>query len=112
MCDECRMWCLVYATRKLKAPKIRKLRQTFEDLSFSCGAELQEAGLPLELEDVVYVKKMYCNEPIEQLYYSANFDDICIYCAGNFPPWSNTEDFFPQCEDCSDKSRIASVKKS
>ena len=95
------MWRLVYSTRKLKAPEIRKLRQTLEDLSFSCGAELQDFGLPAELEGVVYVKRMYCNEPTERLYF-----------AGDVPPWSNTEEFYPQCEDCSDKPRIANVKKS
>ena len=53
---------LVYANRKPKAAEIRKLRGTLDDLSFSCGADLQEAGLPPELNGVVYVKKMYCNE--------------------------------------------------
>ena len=112
LCDECGMWRLVYANRKLKAAEIRKLRGTLDDLSFSCGADLQEAGLPSELDGVVYVKKMYCNEPIERLYYSANFDDICVYCAGDVPPWSNTEEFYPQCDDCADKPPIANVKKA
>ena len=65
MCDECRMWRLVYATRKLKALEISKLRHTLEVLSFSCGAELQDIRLPAELEGVVCVKRMYCNKPIE-----------------------------------------------
>ena len=112
MCDECGMWRLVYSTRKLKAVEIRKLNATLDGLSFSCGADLQEAGLPPELDGVVYVKKMYCNEPIERLYYSANFDDICVYCAGDVPPWSSTQEFYPQCEDCADKPPIANVKKS
>lgn len=110
MCDECGMWRLVYATRKLKAAEIRKLRGTSDDLSFSCGTDLQDAGLPAELEGVVYVKKMYCNEPIERLYYSANFDDICVCCAGDVPPLSNTEVFYPQCDNCADKHHIANVK--
>ena len=112
MCDECGMWRLVCTTRKLKAPEIRKLRQTLDDLSFSCKAELQDVGLPAEWEGEVYVKRMYCNTPIDRLYYSANVDDICIYCAGDVPPWSNTKEFYPQCEDCSDKPRITNVKKS
>ena len=72
--------------------------------------QLQDAGLPAELEGVVCVK-MYCNELIERLY-SANFDDICVYCTGNVPPWSNVEALYPQCDDCADKPRIANVKKS
>ena len=110
MCNECGMWRLVYASRKLKVVEIRKLNATLDGLSFSCGADLQEAGLPAELDGVVYVKKMYCNEPIERLHYSANFDDICVYCAGDVPPWSSTEEFYPQCDDCADKPRIANVK--
>ena len=99
-------------SQRLKAAEIRKIRGTLDDLTFSCGADLQEVGLPPELDGVVYVKKMYCNEPIERLYYSANFDDICVYCAGDIPPWSNTEEFYPQCDDCADKPHIANVKKS
>ena len=99
LCDECGMWRLLYANRKLKAAKIRQLRGTLDDLSFSCGEDLQEAGLPCELDGVVYVKKMYCNEPIKRLYYSANFDEICILD-------------YPQCDDCADKPPIANVKKA
>ena len=70
--------------------------------------------LAYQQNGVVYVKRMYYNEPIERLYYSSNFDDICIDCAGDVPPYArfNTEEFYPQCEDCSEKSPIASVKKS
>lgn len=57
----------MYATKKLKAEEIHKLRDALDDLSFSCGADLQEASLPAKLEGVVYVRKMYCNEPIERL---------------------------------------------
>ena len=102
---------MVYATRKLKIVEIRKLNATLDGSSFSCAADLQEAGLPAELDGVVHVNKMYCNEPIERLYYSANFDDICVYCA-DVPPWSSAEEFYPQCDDCADKPRIANVKKS
>ena len=52
--------------------------------------------------------KMSCNEPIEKLYYKANFDDICVYCADDVAPWSSTEPFYPQCEDCCDLPKIAS----
>ena len=57
MCDECGMWRLVYSTRKLKPGKIRRLKQSFDDVSFSCGADLQEADLPAQFKGLVYVKK-------------------------------------------------------
>ncbi len=107
-CDECGMWRLVYATKKLKAPEVRKLNQFLGDLSFSCGAALEEADLPKEFESVVYVIKMSCHEPVEKLYYSANFDDICIYCADEEAgTWSSTEPYYPQCQDCADKPKIS-----
>ncbi len=59
-----------------------KLQSSFDDLSFSCGADLKDANLPANLQDLMYVKKLHRNEPIEKLYYAANYDDICVYCAG------------------------------
>jgi len=112
MCDECGMWSLVYATKKLKAPEVCKLHTAFDDLSFSCGASLQEAdSIPSDLKDVVYVRNMHCNEPTEKLYYSAKFLDICIHCAGDVPPWSDSELYYPQYEDCQDKPKIPTPKQ-
>ena len=45
------MWnveTIVYATKKLKAAEIRKLRMTLDNLSFSCGASLWEAEIYLQ----------------------------------------------------------------
>jgi len=53
ICDECGMWRLVYSTKKLKAAEICKLRGALDDLSFSCGVNLQEAEIPCELKDLV-----------------------------------------------------------
>ena len=50
--------------------------------------DLQEAGLPSELDGVV------CTVT-NRLSYSTNFDDNCVYCAGDVPPWSNTEVLSP-----------------
>ena len=107
-CDVCGMWRLVYATKKLNSKQVTELNQ---GLSFSCGADLQEADLPDELTGIVYAKKMFCHEPIEKLYYSANYTDICVHCAADIPPWSNSEEYYPQCEDCKDKIKIPNAKK-
>ena len=115
MCDECGMWRLVYATKKLKAPEICQLHIALDDMSFSCGASLQESDIPSALKDIVYVRNIHCNEPIEKLYYSAKFLDICIYCAGDVPPWSDSEpySYYPQCDDCQDRPKIPThTKKS
>lgn len=86
--------------KKLTTKQRTDLNSLLDGMSFSCGADLQDAHLPDSLVGVVYVKKMYCNEPIEKLYYAANFDDICVYCASEeVDPWSSNEDFYPQFED-------------
>ena len=59
------MWSLIYATKKLTTKEKGELNKLLDAMSFSCGADLQEAELPDALIGVVYVKKMYCNEPIE-----------------------------------------------
>ena len=111
MCDECGMWRLVYSTRKLKPGEIRRLKQSFDDVSFSCGADLQEADIPAQFKGLVYVKKMHCNEPIERLHYSANYTDICIYCAGDMEtPWSSSSKYYPQCDNCKQKDKIPNTK--
>ncbi len=67
-------------------------------MSFSCGAQLQELDdIPAALKDIVFVREMSCGQPIEKLYYAARFDDICVYCAEVVSPWSNTEQYYPQC---------------
>jgi len=99
LCDECGMKCLVYTTKKLTTKQRADLNSLLNGMSFSFRADLQDEQLPDTLVRVVY--KMCCNEPIEKQYYSANFDDICVYCASEeVDPWSNNERFYPQCEDC------------
>ncbi len=64
------MWRLIYASRKLKAQEKRLLQDVLDGLSFSCGSLLQDAELPECLQDVVFVRSMQCEEPIEALYYT------------------------------------------
>ena len=49
---------------------------------------------------------------LEKLYYSAKFEDICVYCSSPVDPWSDTEPFYPQCKACEDKDKISNTKKS
>ena len=79
-------------------------------MSFSCGAQLQDADIPAYLQDVVFVRQLVCEEPIEKLYYAAKFADICIHCASPVAAWSDNEEYYPQCEGCSDKPPIQNEK--
>ena len=109
-CEECCMWRLVYAKRKLKAEEKVQLDRSLSDMLFSCGAQLQDADIPPNLQDVVFVRELSCDEPIERLYYAAKFADICIHCASPVSSWSDTEKYNPQCDGCADEVPIENEK--
>lgn len=79
-CDKCSMWRLLYCRFKLTKQEKSDLQKAIEDVSVTCGAQLQDWALPGQLSDV-YTREMSCVEPIEKLYYLAKYSPICIYCA-------------------------------
>ena len=72
-CDECGMWRLIYALKKLKAQEKQLLEHALDGLCFSCGSLLQDAELPEGLQDVVFVRSMNCGKRIKALYCSAHY---------------------------------------
>ena len=47
-----------------------------------------------------------CEEPVENFYYSAKFQDTCVHCvADEVAPWSDLESHYPQCDGRSDKPK-------
>ena len=99
-CDECCMWRLLYCRYKLTKKERSDLQTALEDVSFTCGAQLQDLELPGRLNDV-YTRIISCEQLIEKLYYSAKYSPICVYCAQDVE--SIPEDKYPQCTDCADK---------
>ena len=93
----------------LDAGERKLLNHALDGLSFSCGSPLQEADLPKELQSIAFVRGLQCHDPVETLYYSANYEDICVYCSENMPSDSCTE-YFPQCEECEQKPKIRRKK--
>ena len=98
-CEECEMWRLVYAPRKLSSADKCKLSECLQEHTFTCGANLSDMNLTENLCDVC-VRDLSCYDPVERLYYSIkNYEPICIYC-------SSTEnlifdvDVYPQCKYC------------
>lgn len=79
-CDECCMWWLLYSQFKLTKKEWADLQTAIEDVSFTCGSQLQDLVLPGQLNEE-YMRELSCEEPIEKLYYSAKYSPICIYCA-------------------------------
>ena len=98
-CEQCDMWRLLYSKRKLTLSEKQQLQSLFEDVSYSCGAMLEELNLPDTLSSVCILDHN-CNDPIEPLYYSADFSAICVYCPSEDLSNSPTSDYYPMCVDC------------
>jgi len=109
-CDECSMWRIIYSKKKLTSQEKVQLERSLDNMSFSCGANLQDADIPPQIKEHVCVRNLSCGEPIEKLYYAAKFTDICIYCGSLVCPWNDTEQFYPQCESCASRSPIENEK--
>ena len=77
-CEQCVMWRLLYSKRKLTLSE-KQQQSLFEDVSYSCGAMLEELNVPDTLS-IVRILDHNCNDPIEPLYYSTDFSPISVYC--------------------------------
>jgi hypothetical protein len=102
-CEECGLWRLLYSKRKVKKEARLRLQRIIEDHAYTCGAKLSHLDLPDEFKDIE-IRTHSCNDPIERLYYSANFQPICVYCGKNEP--FTEPNLYPQCADCRCKPLI------
>lgn len=103
-CEECGMWRLLFSKKKLDPKSRTGLIQVIEDISYSCGATLNELNLPDNLKQVC-VKHHECHDPIEKLYYSSGFELICVHCGGaldsaNSKIADTNSPQYPQCSLC------------
>ena len=102
-CEECGLWRLLYSKYMLKKEARLRLERILEEHSYTCGGKLSDLNLELEFKDVE-IRTHSCGDPIEKLYYSANFQPICVYC-GQDQPYTQPN-VYPQCENCKDKPII------
>ena len=91
--------------RSLKAHEevLHQLDRYLRDSEFSCGAQLQDGDIPPNLQNVVYVCELLCDERFGKLYYAAKFAHIHVHCASPVFSWSDTEKFYSQCDGCAEK---------
>ncbi len=88
-----------------------ELQAILDDIAYTCGATLETLELPDKFSCVA-IREHRCFDPIERLYYAADFEPICIYCA------AVTEDQqdltrYPMCSEClSDKEPICKRNKN
>ena len=55
------LWRLLYSQKKLTKKDRHDLQSIFEDISFTCGAQLQDLDLPERLRGV-YSRELSCEE--------------------------------------------------
>ena len=103
-CSECELWRIIFSKYKLKDHQISYLRDVLDDFTYSCGASLKDLNLSEEYK-FVDIRDHDCYDPVEKLYYSAEYTPICVYCAAEYP--YTTSDRYPQCDKCQDKPPIS-----
>ena len=60
-------------------PTRQQLSTLLEDFTYTCGATLSDLDFPA-LWSEVCVPEIQCHDPVEKLYFSMNYDPICIHC--------------------------------
>ena len=101
-CEECEMWCLLYSPRKLSSTARQELATLLDDYTFTCGASLNDLELPSTLAEVC-VRDLQCYDPVEKLYYSMNYDRICVYCYSE-DNLVSAQGCYHQCAGCKQSS--------
>ena len=79
-----------------------------DDYTFTCGATLSDLELSGSLSKVC-IRDLQCYDPLEKLYYSMNYDLICIHCCSEDNIVS-VQGCYPQCENCKHKEPVKSLK--
>ena len=103
-CEECEMWRLLYSPHKLSSLARQQLSTLLEDFTYTCGATLSDLDLPALLSEVC-VREIQCHYPVEKLYFSMNYDPICIHCCCE-ENLASEEGCYPQCDQCKDRVPI------
>ena len=105
-CDECNKWRLLFSKRKLAFHERHELEQLLSDISYTCGAKMEDLQLP-ELLKCVEIRIHQCCDRIERLYYSAYPSDVlCIHCGSTEDIVESEESIYPYCSDCSNKDKV------
>ena len=81
-----------------------------EEVSYSCGATFDDSELLGRLANVC-IKDHQCTNPIEKLYYSCDFEYICVHC-GKEDQLQVDNDYFPQCQECQNVDRVKRPAKN
>ena len=103
-CEERGMWRLLYSPRKLSSIARQELVTILDDYTFTSWATLSDLELSSSLSEVC-ICDLQCYDPLEKLYYSMNYDLICIHCCSEDNIVS-VQGCYPQCENCKHKESM------
>ena len=88
-----------------------QLDRSLSDMLFTCGAQLQDANIPPNLQEVVFVLELSCDEPIEDCTMLLRLPTYAFIVPHlHVSSWSDTEKYYPQCNGCAKKIPIESEK--
>ena len=105
-CDKCGKWRLVYSLRKLTTVQHNQLMGALEEMSFSCGAPLEDLDLPNGLP-VVFVKGLSCSDLAEKLHYSVGHEAVSYYCGADQEIIvQETDIYYPLCSACNSLEKV------
>ena len=106
-CEECDMWRLLFCKHKLNYQEVMELTQCLDDISYTCGVAFSDLDFPGRLKNVC-MKDHRCNDPIEKLYYSCEFEPICCQCASE--EVAVDLKYLPLCWECKEQG-IKRIKR-
>jgi hypothetical protein len=103
----------MFSKRKLSLHQQQEFQKIVSDLSYSCGATMEDVDLPEYLK-CVEIRSHCCTDLIERLYYSAYPEDVLrIHCGDTDNLVSDLEEgAFPYCKECESQSRIYKRKSN
>lgn len=104
--NEYNKWGLLLSKRKLSAKERAQLQGIIQDISYSCGATLDDLMM-LESLVGIGIKNHSCCGSTEKLYYPVYGynDPIRIHC-GSSANLKSSEVFYPYCCECASSERI------
>ena len=73
------LWRLLYSKHKLGVSDRRAFQHALEDVTYTCGAQLQDLELGERFVGV-FVRQIRCYDPVEKLSVG-KYQPICIYCS-------------------------------
>ena len=93
----------VFSSKALISSQAATCNHAGEPDIYLC-ASLLDLELPAYLSDVC-VRDLQCYDQVEKLYYSMNYDPICIHCSSE-DNLQTAEGYYPQCSQCNEKERV------